>query len=99
VPLYEYDCPAHGVFELHRAVREFASPASCPACHELSPRILSVPGVSLVERGDRVARDRNERSQHEPRVAQRAPAPASDSGARAWQAAPSGGLPWAIGHQ
>jgi putative FmdB family regulatory protein len=96
VPLYEYDCSTHGVFELHRAVREFASPATCPACHEPSARILSVPGVAQVEHGERVARDRNEQSQHEPRLVERARE--ASPGTRAWQAKPSGGLPWAVGH-
>jgi putative FmdB family regulatory protein len=96
MPLYEYDCGADGVFELHRSVQDFDAPAACPICREPSPRILSVPGVAFLERGERVARDRNERSCHEPRTVERPNVP--DTGSRPWQATPSGGMPWAIGH-
>ena len=98
MPLYEYECVTHGVFELQRTVAEFATPADCPGCLQPAARILSVPRVALVERGERVGRDRNERSCHEPRVVERSVVPAAGGSPRAWQTAPSGGLPWAIGH-
>jgi putative FmdB family regulatory protein len=79
MPLYEYDCPAHGVFEAVRGISEYAEPAPCPDCSLSSPRILSLPRLSGMARSEVVARDRNERSRHEPRVSQ---SPAAPGGAQ-----------------
>jgi putative FmdB family regulatory protein len=98
MPVYEYTCPEHGPFEAHRSMGDFAAAGACPACGGASPRILSPPRVRCMAAPDRIARDRNERSQHEPRVVT-----ADDS--RIAHASPlrstdaSGeGPPWALGH-
>jgi putative FmdB family regulatory protein len=71
MPLYEYDCPQHGVFEAMRGLSEYSEPAPCPECSVRASRVLSLPRVSSMARSEVVARDRNERSAHEPRVARR----------------------------
>ncbi len=71
MPLYEYDCPHHGVFEAMRGLSEYSEPAPCPECSVRSARVLSLPRLSAMARSDVLARDRNERSQHEPRVARK----------------------------
>lgn len=71
MPIYEYQCHEHGAFEQQRPVSDFLQAGVCPVCHKDSPRILSAPGLRLTESSERIARDRNERSQHEPRVAVR----------------------------
>ncbi|MGD0677547.1 MAG: zinc ribbon domain-containing protein [Polyangiaceae bacterium] len=99
MPLYEYECSAHGLFEAQRTVGEFAARGPCPTCGEASVRVLSVPGLRLVDSASRMARDRNERSQHEPRLVER-PSGLRESGAAShgMQTGRAGGLPWAIGH-
>ena len=71
MPLYEYDCPRHGVFEAMRGLSEYGEPAPCPECTTFAPRVLSLPRLSTMARSDVIARDRNERSAHEPRVARK----------------------------
>lgn len=43
MPRYEYDCPEHGVFEQIADINRNGHPEPCPACGELSPRIMSRP--------------------------------------------------------
>jgi putative FmdB family regulatory protein len=68
MPMYEYECKSHGVFEALRSIREAASPEACPDCGESARRILSAAHGCEVSRGERIARDRNERSSHEPKL-------------------------------
>jgi putative FmdB family regulatory protein len=99
MPLYEYECSAHGVFELSRPMAESALGAACPECHAPAPRILSAVRLACQPAWRRGAHERNERSRHEPRIVERPPHAASREGpppkARAVNA---GGRPWAIGH-
>jgi putative FmdB family regulatory protein len=71
MPIYEYECERHGVFELERGMSLAREGAACPDCESSCPRILSVPRISAVSKQTRVAHERNEKSQHEPRVATR----------------------------
>ena len=69
MPLYEYKCTTHGVFERLRSMSECRLPADCPTCQMSAVRILSRPHLTSVSPAERIARDRNERSRHEPQVA------------------------------
>lgn len=71
MPIYEYECQAHGVFESMGEMARARADGSCPECAESCPRILSVPRISGLSKQTRVALERNEKSQHEPRVATR----------------------------
>jgi putative FmdB family regulatory protein len=70
VPVYEYECSAHGLFETLRPLAEYNFPAPCPTCDAASPRVMSVPHLVGVPRATMIAHDRNEQSRHQPRVSQ-----------------------------
>ena len=96
MPLYEYECKRHGAFELSRPMSESRNDARCPECRRACPRVLSVTNVAQVAASDRMARDRNEQSRHEPRVVSRQKAPSAAPPRLV--SASSCGRPWAIGH-
>jgi putative FmdB family regulatory protein len=96
MPIYEYECAAHGVFELSRPMFEASLGAACPECTETAPRILSAPNVACLAAWQSQAHARNERSQHEPRRVERlTSAPAATPATKPIAAH---GRPWAIGH-
>jgi putative FmdB family regulatory protein len=110
MPMYEYECVSHGVFEGMRALCDAALPERCPSCGLNAARILSAPCLAQVAGSERIARDRNERSRHEPRLV-RGPDPYPNAKAnRASQAkqreegtrpalrASHGSRPWALEH-
>lgn len=68
MPIYEFECSDHGRFELLRGLASYAQAAECPTCEGKATRILSTPHLTVISRGERVARERNEQSSHEPRV-------------------------------
>jgi putative FmdB family regulatory protein len=97
--MYEYECHTHGTFETMRALAEAALPEPCPACGAHASRILSAPRLAQVSRAERIARDRNERSSHEPRSV-RKPQPAATHERRELpplQRSPHS-RPWALEH-
>jgi len=98
LPIYEYECGDHGVFEEQRRIAESAAAGSCPHCLRASPRIVSAPSLGRLERSQVRAIERNEKSRHEPRVlrTERAPQPSAPE-ARPLRSA-HGGYPWAVGH-
>lgn len=71
MPIYEYECEAHGVFEAMGEMARARADGTCPECELSCPRILSVPRISALSKQTRTAIERNEKSQHEPRVATR----------------------------
>jgi putative FmdB family regulatory protein len=93
MPLYEYACVHHGVFEAHRPMAESADDGECPVCFQGSARILSPLNLRRMAASQVKAMDRNERSQHEPRLVHTAPRAAGPGPLRA-----AGWYPWAIGH-
>jgi putative FmdB family regulatory protein len=99
MPMYEYECATHGVFEALRSIRDAASPDVCPDCGDSARRILSAAHGCEVSRGERVARDRNERSSHEPKVVRGAGGSAYGPGrpASGLQAS-HGSRPWCLEH-
>lgn len=68
MPIYEYECTEHGIFEEMRPMQRSGEAADCPACQERSPRVLSATRTNLVPRAVSVAHARNEKSQHSPHV-------------------------------
>ena len=95
MPIYEYECREHGVFEDQRSIARSDEDGPCPVCQEQAPRIVSAPNLGRMERSQVKAMDRNEKSRHEPRVVQTTP---RSSGERAPPRSAGGGYPWAIGH-
>jgi putative FmdB family regulatory protein len=96
MPLYEYDCRRHGVFESMHSISEATAPEPCPSCGEDAPRILSAPRLACVEPSERKARDRNEKSRHEPRLVRK---PASPLGSeRPALRSSHASRPWCLEH-
>ena len=98
MPLYEYECALHGVFELARPMAEASLGAPCPECGGLAPRILSVPRVACLPAWQSQAHARNERSRHEPRRVERHAGKAPSEAPPRPAIMAAGGRPWAIGH-
>ena len=96
MPVYEFECQAHGYFDEQRPMSQAKSDAPCPTCGSDARRVLSVPHVAQLARSERRARDLNEKSAHEPRLVQRQTVKAQEPMPRKVQA--SHGRPWAIGH-
>ncbi len=94
MPLYEYECSIHGVFEVQRALAEAEADGVCPSCFQGSPRIVSATNLAKMARSQVKAIERNEQSRWEPKVVKTTPAPAG--GRRPLRAAR--GYPWAVGH-
>ncbi|MEL6218935.1 MAG: zinc ribbon domain-containing protein [Pseudomonadota bacterium] len=68
MPVYEYMCETHGVFETIRPMADHAAPCPCPVCGQDAPRVmLTVPRLAMMEAGNRRAHETNERSSHEPK--------------------------------
>lgn len=67
MPLYDYKCRKHGVFQELAALADHALPAACPQCQEQAPRVILIPPQVLAMAPEsRDAYARNERSRHEP---------------------------------
>jgi putative FmdB family regulatory protein len=101
MPLYEYQCRRHGVFEQLGSIADRAASQPCPDCRRQAPRVLSAPQQPVLERSTRIAHERNERSQHEPRMVKaRALEQARDARPKPApvQRAHAGARPWMIGH-
>src|SRR5688572_3906738 len=71
MPMYEYECAEHGVFDEMRSMARASEAVECPICRVPSPRILSAPRLRAAAAHVVRAHDVNERSRHEPRVTQR----------------------------
>jgi len=103
MPVYEYECSAHGLFEQLRPLAEYAEPAACPTCASAVARVLSAPHLCGLARSVRVAHERNERARHEPHVAstpsrQPPPRALAQAGARPALKRYTGARPWVIEH-
>jgi len=97
MPVYEYRCKRHGVFERVAGMKESADPAACPRCKKGSQRILSSVRGAQMSATEVRARDRNERSQHEPKVVQTKKKPLAP-GQRPKLQSSHTSRPWALEH-
>lgn len=68
MPLYEYECRKHGLFEAFNTVHLCRQDMPCPTCAKDAPRVLSAPHLALMDPATRTAHDRNIKSRHEPHV-------------------------------
>ena len=97
MPIYEYECSEHGLFEAERPMRRSAEAGECPACKAAARRVLSTTRTTLVPRASAIARDRNEKSQHSPELRRSQAGPAPRQHGPTLQAAHSS-RPWMLGH-
>ena len=67
MPLYEYECPKHGLFRDWRGMSESELPTVCPDCGRLANRMVSAPRLGI---GSDIRKIHaiNEKSANEPRV-------------------------------
>jgi putative FmdB family regulatory protein len=99
MPIYEYQCQAHGLFEQMRPMQRSSEGADCPTCSTLAPRVLSATRTNVVPRALSIAHGRNEKSRHSPEVcthvhSQPARAPAQPPRLQAYR----GKRPWVMEH-
>lgn len=67
MPLYDYKCREHGLFQELGTMAEAGHPANCPECMALSPRVIVLPPEILaMDPARRKAQARNEKARHEP---------------------------------
>ncbi|WOD38384.1 zinc ribbon domain-containing protein [Nodosilinea sp. E11] len=67
MPLYDYKCRDHGLFQELAMLSESAEPQPCPECSSLAARVIVLPPALLgTDPLLHEAMARNERSQHEP---------------------------------
>lgn len=67
MPVYDYKCREHGLFNTLATMEDSAKPVECPRCHVLSPRVIVLPPeIATMDPSKRAALDRNEKSRHEP---------------------------------
>ncbi len=68
MPIYDYECDEHGVFEEIRPFEESSTPINCPTCGKSASRVFSAPNTRILTDTTRKAMDRNLASRHEPHV-------------------------------
>ena len=69
MPVYDYKCRQHGLFNELAAMENAANPAPCPTCGAMSGRVILVPPqIRDMAPDKRAAMDRNERARHEPQI-------------------------------
>lgn len=67
MPVYDYKCAIHGVFNELATVADFNKPCACPQCGALCGRvILLAPEFLDMAKERRAAFETNERAQNEP---------------------------------
>lgn len=105
MPLYEFQCDNCGPFTELRRLSECDMPAECPVCGSSSSRIISVPRLAIMEKNNRTAWERNEKSAHEPRRVNAADRHHHHDGGHKHEhhhhhthKHGAGGRPWMIGH-
>ncbi|HEY6877752.1 MAG TPA: zinc ribbon domain-containing protein [Polyangiales bacterium] len=105
MPVYEYECTDHGVFEALTPLARYSEPAPCPSCDAQSARVISTPHLASMPRANYIATERNERSRHEPRLVKRehqhshgVNEKTKDPHGRPALRASHGSRPWALEH-
>lgn len=69
MPLYDYKCQQHGVFQELAPMSEHDQPKPCPQCQQVSGRIIILPPeIAKVLKQTREAMERNEKSRESPEV-------------------------------
>ena len=68
MPVYDYRCADHGVFNELATMADSAQPCPCPTCGQLAGRVIMMsPEVLDMAPANREAHARNEKSQDAPR--------------------------------
>ena len=75
MPVYDFNCPAHGAFSDRLGYEASRAGARCPRCGAPSPVLPALPQVSTLSSALRRAETRAESSSGAPRVVKRAHLP------------------------
>ena len=71
MPLYEYYCAScEEEFALLQPMSRCSEPTTCPQCEHSAQRIISAPRLNTMRADVRSAHQVNERSAHQPKIAQ-----------------------------
>lgn len=103
MPLYEHACPDHGTFTDLRPFSRSSEAADCPTCGQSCAREISIPHFRTLEKGTRIAMERNEKSAHAPHVCHSGcshthKAPKQSAAQPAKLQAYTGPRPWVVEH-
>lgn len=105
MPLYDYICKDHGVFEAFNPMAKSKDPQLCHICGLVSPRLIKAPNLKLLSPRISKAMERNEKSRHAPHVCHsgcnHGPHPAkkkSDTPEKPLLQSYQGKRPWVIEH-
>ena len=67
MPVFDYKCQQHGIFNELATTEEHDKPCACPQCGALSPRIILIaPNILTMPKHKKHAHEINEKNQHEP---------------------------------
>ena len=67
MPVYDYKCRSHGIFNELATLMESQQPQPCPQCQSLSPRVICLPPEILnMPAPLKKAHATNEKARHEP---------------------------------
>jgi len=67
MPVYDYKCKDHGVFDALATMAQSSDPAQCPQCNELCSRVIILPPEMFkMDKAKKQGHETNERNQHEP---------------------------------
>lgn len=67
MPVYDYKCKNHGIFNQLATLEDFQKPLPCPTCGDLAPRVVCLsPDLLKLDKGLHDGMERNEKAQHEP---------------------------------
>ena len=105
MPLYNYVCDRHGLFDAWQPMSQSGAPMACPSCGKDAARAISAPALATLDGATRKAHHVNERSADSPRLvtkeepshpSKRAKAGHSHPHSHGHSHGPS--RPWMIGH-
>ncbi len=84
MPVYEYWCEDHGLFEAMGSMNTYDQPAACPACSGQAARVmLTAPRLGASDRGVIQAHDTNAKAADSPKkLSQHGPGCGCCSGGR-----------------
>ncbi|WP_017446821.1 zinc ribbon domain-containing protein [Gayadomonas joobiniege] len=67
MPLYDYKCAQHGVFQEMVPLAKGHEPCACPRCGKLCAKVILIPPQVLeMAPNKRKAAEKNEKASHEP---------------------------------
>lgn len=97
MPIYDFQCPDHGVFTGLSSYQDSREGASCPCCGETSAVLPALPQISTLSSALRKAESRAETSSAQPKTIKRKHLP--DCGCNMCKAkAPPTSRRWMLGN-